>query len=296
MPKLEKKHNYVYRLEYIKDSRYYYLGVLSTNLNPAEDNYMGSGKQVWNLGQENFQKHIILDVPTRKEALNLEEQIIGSLWKTDPFCLNRCPGGQKGGKFDNTGLIVVSSGFKMRLIDPNSLKLFEQEGWVRGPSEEKREKARKASTGQHRKPGVSEKIRLSKIRLGSNKHSEETKRKIGLANSGKIHTEEQKQRLRTLRLGKKHTQETKDRMRKAHTGRKYPNRVLSEEHKQHIGDSVRGKKRSEEFKQRMREKMIGRNVGKVWISDSSGKSKMISKDDLQKFVEIGWKLGRKYGK
>lgn len=43
-------------------------------------------------------------------------------------------------------------------------------------------------------------------------------------------------------------------------------------------------------------RMMVKNVGKVWISDSSGKSKMISKDDLQKFVEIGWKLGRKYGK
>lgn len=70
--------------------------------------------------------------------------------------------------------------------------------------------------------------------------SEEWKRKIGIANTGKKRSEEYKLKSSLTRLGKaragtpknwKHTEETKRRLSKAHKGK-----VLSEEHKRRISE------------------------------------------------------------
>lgn len=58
--------------------------------------------------------------------------------------------------------------------------------------------------------------------LGRGSVSEETKRKIGLANSKKKRTEKEKQRLREINLGKKQSQETKDKRSMTMKGRIRP--------------------------------------------------------------------------
>lgn len=71
-------------------------------------------------------------------------------------------------------------------------------------------------------------------------HTEETKRKIGLANSGKIFSIEHKTKLSESHKGKlsgiPRTLETKEKLRLAHIGKK-----LSEEHKRKISKSHIGK-------------------------------------------------------
>ena len=99
-------------------------------------------------------------------------------------------------------MIWITKDNQMRVIDPNKLFLFEQDGWKHGISEEKREKARLGSLGKHRKPGVSEKIKATKEKKGLLKVSEETKMKISLGNKGKVHTQEQNQKNSEIHKGR----------------------------------------------------------------------------------------------
>ena len=85
--------------------------------------------------------------------------------------------------------------------------------------------------------------------------SEETKRKISLANSGKVRTAETKNKLRQIGLGKKHSEETKKKMRNSRLGVK-----LSQETKEKISLAHRGKKKGptpEDVKERIRNKING---------------------------------------
>lgn len=82
------------------------------------------------------------------------------------------------------------------------------------------------------------------------KHSEETKKKIGMANRGNS----------SWIAGKHHSQETKEKMRKIKTGKQLPDAIkikiskahkdvkLSKEHVEKIANSNRGKKRTAEQK------------------------------------------------
>jgi hypothetical protein len=111
--------------------------------------------------------------------------------------------------------------------------------------------------------------------------SEETKRKISLANTGKVRTTETKNKLRAIGLGKKHSDETKEKMRAARLGVK-----LSEEAKKKISTAHKGKKckpASDETKKKigdsMREdksyKWKGDDVGyrglHLWVEKHLGK-------------------------
>lgn len=76
-------------------------------------------------------------------------------------------------------------------------------------------------------------------------HSEERKRKISLANKGRVFTDEHKSKLSLARTGKKLTEETKVKMSMAKKGNYYTKGKhwkLSEETKRKIGESIRGEK------------------------------------------------------
>jgi len=86
-------------------------------------------------------------------------------------------------------------------------------------------------------------------RLGSGGHiqTEETKRKIGLANSialkGKKQSKEAIKKRFESRKGYKHSLETKKKMREAHIGEKNPmfGKKFTNAHKKKLGDAKRGK-------------------------------------------------------
>lgn len=255
-----KKYHYLYELRLKSDPRYYYRGKHSTdNLN---DGYVGSGSRVKALlqeqGQECFTKVIYKFCKNLQEVLQEEEQYVGDLWKTDPFCLNLTPGGAFSGKFDMTEVPVRP---------------------------ETREKERKNRLGK--------------------KASEETKQKIS-----KIHK------------GKKLTQEHIQKLVQAHTG--VPRK---ESTKQKVSIALKGKPKSLEHIRKMKECKIGR----VWINNGieskillpelaepylnqgwvkgrlEGQSrpkgtkltyihkgadrKQVSDENLQFFLENGWKRG-----
>ena len=147
-------------------------------------------------------------------------------------------------------------------------------------------------------------------------HSEETKEKIGEANSkalkgkpkskehvknmskaliGREFTEEWRNNLRESNIGKKRSKKTKKNMSEAHTG--VP---LSEEHKQslRVPKSEEGKQnmrrlKTKEERQKISIALMGNtNVkGKIWIY-KNGKNKRIKKEEVTYWEKKSWKLGR----
>ena len=90
----EKKHNYFYKITNLINGKFYY-GIHSTN--NIDDDYMGSGRIIKEAikkhGKENFNKEIIADYPTRKEASDYEREIITMDLILDENCYNlRCGG------------------------------------------------------------------------------------------------------------------------------------------------------------------------------------------------------------
>ena len=67
------------------------------------------------------------------------------------------------------------------------------------------------------------------------KCSDETKKKISQANTGRVFTEEQRKHMSESRIGKHHTEESKKKMSEAKTGK-----VLTEEHKKHMSEALKG--------------------------------------------------------
>jgi hypothetical protein len=109
-------------------------------------------------------------------------------------------------------------------------------GKTRKPcSEETKKKISIANKGRLRSPESCAK--MSKSMRGKKKPSltEEHNRKIGDANRGKKHSEETKKKLRESHMGKTHSPETKKKLSLA-----LKNRIFTEEHKRKIGDAQKG--------------------------------------------------------
>lgn len=96
---MKKTYYYTYKVQCtaVGLEDYYYLGQHTTS--NLDDGYKGSGVSI----QEYYKQYpndytfIILEFYSNKVELNTAEQkLIGDLWKTDPYCLNRAPGGSTG--------------------------------------------------------------------------------------------------------------------------------------------------------------------------------------------------------
>lgn len=98
----EKQHNIVYKTTNLVNEKYYY-GIHSTNR--LNDGYLGSGhvlkQAIEKYGKENFNKEIIADYPTRKEASDHEKLIVTMELVLDETCYNLRTGG------DNEGVYLV---------------------------------------------------------------------------------------------------------------------------------------------------------------------------------------------
>jgi hypothetical protein len=135
--------------------------------------------------------------------------------------------------------------------------------------------------------------KLSKIRKGR-KLTEEHKRKIGLAGLGRKVSKETILKITSKTKGKKRTKEFKERMREI--GKK---RTFSKETRQKISLSLIGNKKalglkhSEETKNRIRNANKGNKhtLGMICIN-KNGKTIMIQKDQKEKYLDMGYKLGK----
>jgi predicted GIY-YIG superfamily endonuclease len=90
--------------------------------------------------------------------------------------------------------------------------------------------------------GLSKNIRkVISDKLKGYKHSQETKEKMKISNSGKNvgrkRSDETRNKISQVQMGKKHSNETKNKMSEAHKGRKKG--VITEQHKNNLSNSIK---------------------------------------------------------
>ena len=86
------KTHFVYRWDH--EDGFYYVGKHSGT---EEDGYKGSGilfKLFYNENPNKWTRTILTEHSTSDLALSAEKRTVGDKWKTDPMCLNVCPGGK----------------------------------------------------------------------------------------------------------------------------------------------------------------------------------------------------------
>lgn len=104
-----KKFNYFYRTENLINGNYYYGVHKTSNL---EDGYLGSGKRILmaieKYGKENFKKEILLFFDTYNEALKYESEIVTEQLLLDSSCYNIALGGKSDTGFLRQGPALIN--------------------------------------------------------------------------------------------------------------------------------------------------------------------------------------------
>ena len=181
-----------------------YRGKHSTN--DINDEYLGSGiylnRAIEKYGRENFKREILEFTDTAESALELEKEYVNDEWVSRKDTYNLKPGGSGGfGKGENHpwfGRSLTEEQCKSR--SQNMLNYWSKP--------ENMEHHIKRMTGKGN----------PMYNCGENHplygkhHSEETKKKIGDANRGKVWTEEERQRLSEAMIGRKYSEESKEKM------------------------------------------------------------------------------------
>jgi len=92
------------------------------------------------------------------------------------------------------------------------------------------------------------------------KHSDETKRRIGAAQKGKIQPPELKRRLSEINKGKKLSAEVVEKIRAFHTGKKKKPEAIAKTAAYHIGNKhFLGKTHTPEAREKIRRALVGRH-------------------------------------
>lgn len=298
----EKKYNYVYKLTFKYDNRYYYYGVHSTNINPEEDDYYGSGANVKKLkslyGKDCFNKEILEFFGTRKEALLAEDSLVPITILSDKFCLNRIQG---GGTFDTTGIVM---------------------------DEDFRKNVSERFLGKPRSPEAIAKMIEARRRRGTDKHSKEAREKMSKNKKNLIpvvkgesyiwinkeeldqylsqgwqhgFTKCRNQKVAESKMGDKNpmfgkhwTEEAKAKMIK--TKIENGTNFHSEEVKKILAEKNREKAKNPEFRKKLSESIKGKNTwskGRRRIH-KNGVTKSVVQEEVQKYLKNGWQLGQGY--
>ena len=248
------KHHYVYRITNKKLNKHYY-GVRSCSCKPVEDlgrkYFSSSSDKEFMKDQkehpEDYKYKIIKEFDNRKDAEYLEKYLHEKFnVAANEHFYNRCKSTLMGFSVEGTHW-TEEHHKKMKKFFENQKRSYEERF---GP-----EKANKIKEKQ-RKP-----------------KTEETKRKISIANTGKHHSEETKQKMR-----KPKTEETKRKISIARTGQR-----VSEETKEKIsvGLCKTYASKSKEEREAFRMKMDAINKDENKRKDDSEKLKAIWADPVR---------------
>lgn len=170
MPRKQHQYHYIYKTTCNVTNRFYF-GMHSTdNLN---DGYLGSGQRLWKSinkhGKENHSIEILEFLPNREALMKREAELITEYMLKDPNCMNLIYGGT-GGNVGANG--EVFGGDKFRAVHQ----------YRKEHPEILSNLATKTFTNAWNTPEFREKMSKKKPFLNK-KHSSETKKKIGEANS-----------------------------------------------------------------------------------------------------------------
>lgn len=308
---------YTYKLTLKQDPRYYYYGVHRTQkIDPNNDGYFGSGNGVLELkllyGADCFNKEVLATWPDRKSSLEEEARLVGDLWKTDPFCINRMPGGAFRAQFDVTGLITIHRGSNIKYINPDLLPEFEKYGWCRGIPESRIQALRRYITifkGDQEKRIFPED--LPEYEKEGWQKGRAERNLLELRSRIPITNEHQSKSVRPEELQfyidqgwrRGHSKKHAERSSKAQAGTVWVSkgeeamRISKEE----VGAleqegwirgrvQLRGRAKTEKERQRSRETQVGR----IWVNDGN-RSKKIYPEEEERYLQQGWKKGRRKG-
>lgn len=164
-----QRYHFLYKSTNLINGKFY-VGIHSTyNL---KDGYLGSGKRlkraVKKYGEENFKCEILEFFESREEVLLREKEIVNEQLINDPLCMNLKPGGNGGWTKEQQSKNGKNGNEKIKWLKENDLE------WVKN-LKKSRSEGHKLSYKNGRKPVT--------VNWTSKKHKEETKRKIGVANS-----------------------------------------------------------------------------------------------------------------
>lgn len=169
MGRIQKKYHFIYKTTNLVNGKYY-VGMHSTN--NLDDGYVGSGKRLWysikKYGKENFKIEYLQFFNNRKLLIEGEKKIVNSELINDPLCLNLKLGGTGGLVDENHAYNWHAAGGRA------VLKLIGQ-----------KHNERMRNDSEYREKiiyKISSKLKGNSTWLGK-KHKEESKRKIGEANS-----------------------------------------------------------------------------------------------------------------
>jgi hypothetical protein len=174
MARKEKKYHFIYKTTNILTNRYY-IGMHSTdNLN---DGYLGSGKRlrysINKYGKENHIVEIIEFCISREQLKNREKEIVNLNEIAKNECLNLVVGGEGGRGFTNVEqkLNAIKSNQKQKWLMENDKE------WASNRLEQLKKNGSNVFTK------LWEAGKLKPLDWTGKKHKEESKKKIGEANS-----------------------------------------------------------------------------------------------------------------
>ena len=157
-----RKFHYIYKITRNDGSGKYYIGMHSTD--DLEDGYFGSGQLLWKsikkYGKEMHAKQILEFLPSRQELKTRERELVNEEIVNDPRCMNLKLGGEGGGKFWS---IEHQHAFQKAGTSARAKQIKE--------------------FGQHPNSLTNANANLTRCNWEGRCHSEETKIKIGMANS-----------------------------------------------------------------------------------------------------------------
>ena len=217
---MKKTYYYTYKVQCtaVGWEDYYYLGKhVTTNL---DDGYKGSGKKLqeyYTLYPDDYTFTILAFYSNKTELNTAEHNLIGELYKTDPYCLN-CNAGGAGSWAGATAAAAIYHKGRPLLEEHKRKISLANKG--RKMSEEVKRKNSESRKGW--KHSEETKLKMSETRKGSpsklngRKISEEHKRKISEATTGKNNPMYGKPG--TMK-GKKFTEEHKRKISKALKGK-----------------------------------------------------------------------------
>lgn len=293
--KKEKKYNYFYKITNNINNHFYY-GIHSTdNLN---DGYMGSGSRLHaaykKYGIENFSKDILKYFDTREECAQYEAEAVTEQLVLDNNCYNISCGGEYWNTLNSVPVIDISTGkqFRCSKSDPNYISgqyVFNLTGCtvvydsvtnknVLIPVDQyKSNKDRYKHISKNYI--ISKDIKTNKIMRVSYKDFQSNENYVGLTknkvlvkdkNNSAFLVDINDERLINGELtyfwkGRKHTEETKNKIK---------NTMILQNHQ-------KGEKNSQ--------------YGTCWIYNDV-ENKKIQKSDLDNYISLGWKQGRRIKK
>lgn len=199
---MEKVH-YIYKITLLCGSLAgkYYLGKHTTK--NVKDGYAGSGKIVSDYFKKygkkkgvTYLKEILEFNETMEINSEREQEIIGSLWETDPDCLNCCKGGSIGG----LSTTPWNKGKKGCFSDDTIKKMSDAKKGKPSPFK-----------GMHGRYTEDTLKKISKSGKGR-KHTEEWKKDNSERMKGHAVSEITREKISNANKGKKHSKETKIKM------------------------------------------------------------------------------------